>query len=129
MRKYSDYINSIRESLQEQGVGAKDLTFYLLTLSAFNHSEQKEMLLLTHEAELNRADDLIDVLKVIMREYASFMNYEIFQYIVDKYKLDNGEEAFKYPEHLEAYVNRLKIAEFAEINPLLKESTDASKKL
>ena len=104
--------------MQDKGVHAKDLVFYLLTLSAFNHSEQKKVLLLSHEAELEKADDLIDVFKIIMREYASFMNYEIFQCIVKKYNLDNGKEVFKYPEHLEAYVNRLKIIEFANNNPL-----------
>ena len=66
---------------------------------------------------------------MLIKEYASFLNYEIFQLIVDKYQLDNGQEEFKYPDHLKAYVNEHKISEFVEINPLLKDFTDSSKEV
>ena len=127
--KYNNYVNSICESLQAKGIDAKQLGFKLLNLSAFNHSGQKRMLLSTHEAELKRAVDLYDIFSLLTMEYASFLNYEVFQFIVNKYKLDNGQDEFKYPEYLNTYVRKHKISEFIEINPLLKNFTDASKEV
>lgn len=129
IRRYNSYISRIRKCLEAKGVHHRDLCFELLSLSAFNHTDQKQLLLSTHKPELERAVDLYDIFNLLVTQYASFLNYDVFQFLVDKYDLDNGQEEFKYPEHLEAYINRHKIAEFTEINPLLKDFTDASKKL
>jgi stage III sporulation protein SpoIIIAA len=41
IEQYSSYVSYIRECLQENGVSAKDLSSYLMTMSAFSRSEQK----------------------------------------------------------------------------------------
>ena len=110
-------------------MSAKDLCFYLLTISAFNHKEKKLMLLSSHRADLEKAADLYDILGLLSKEYASFLNYNIFQIIVGKYQLNEGQEELKYPEHLAAYINRHKVSEFIEINPFLQKFTKTSKKL
>lgn len=51
---------------------------------------------------------------------------------MNSYKLDQGQEELKYPEHLKAYINKHKIEEFAKINsflnnPLLKNVSASSK--
>lgn len=132
MKRYSSYICCILESLQEKGVTVKSLSFYLLTLSAFNHEKQKPMLLSAHEAELENAVDLRDIFKLLTTQYASFLNYGIFQMIADKYQIENGENRqveLNYPDHLETYVKKLKASEFVKINPLLEKTISASKKL
>ena len=129
--QYSIYVRRIRESLQDKGVTAKDLCANLLNFSAFNHetTEQKRMLISVHKAELDKAVDLYDVFNLISTVYASFLNYDVFQFIVDTYQLDNGQEELKYDEHLEAYLKKHKLSEFIEIKPRLREVTADSSEL
>lgn len=91
-------MKKIRETLQANGVTPKDLCANLMNFSAFNHggTEQKRMLLSTHEAELEKAVDLYDVFNLISKVYASFLNYDVFQFIVDAYQIDHGQEELKY---------------------------------
>ena len=121
----------IRESLQDKGVTAKDLCANLLNFSAFNHetTDPKRMLLSVHKAELDKAVDLYDVFNLISTVYASFLNYDVFQFIVDTYKLDHEQEELKYEEHLKAYLKKHKLSEFIEIKPRLKEVTTDSSEL
>lgn len=129
IRCYTVYQSCIRESLQEKGIPVKDLVSNLLTFSAFNHSEQKRTLLSEHEAELKNTRDLYDVFDLIVKEYTSFMNYELLQFIVENYQLDHGQEELKYPEHLKAYFAKHKISEFIQINPLLEQHSAAATEL
>lgn len=128
---YSRYVSCIRESLQAKGITPKDIRSDLMSVSAFNHTEQKTSLLSAHEAELVKAVDLNDIFDLLVKEYASFLNYEVFQFILDKYRnlIHCGQDEFKYPEHLEAYINKHKISEFIEINPLLEKFTVTLKQL
>lgn len=128
-RRYNSYITLIHECLEAKEVCPRDLAFKLLSLSAFNHTDQKPTLLSSHKTQLEGAADLYGIFSLLITEYASFLNYDIFQFMVDKYLLDNGQEEFKYPDHLKAYLNKHKISEFVKINPLLKDFSDASKKL
>ena len=48
----------------------------------------------------------------LTKHCASFLNYQIFQSIIDAYKLDNGQEDFKYAEHFNTFVDKHKISEF-----------------
>lgn len=106
IKQYSSYVNCIRRALQEKGVTARDLCSDLMSLSAFNHTALKRMLLSSHQTELERAADLNAIFNLLLKEYASFLNYEIFQLMVDQYKIDDDREELKYPDHLEAYINR-----------------------
>ena len=119
--RYSNYVKQIRLALQDNGVTVKDLSETLMDFAAFNVGEEKLMSLSTHIDELEKAVDLHDVFKKIRLEYASFLNYDIFQYIIDTYQIDHGQEELKYPQHLRAYAEKLKLSEFIEINPQLKE--------
>ena len=106
-----------------------DLCSDLMTLTAFNHTRQKRGLLSTKRTELHSATNLNGIFDLLAIEFSSFLNYEVFQYIVDRHHLDNGQEEFQYPQHLKAYLNSHKISEFVEINPLLKDFSDASKEM
>ena len=127
--QYSIYVSSIRECLQAKGVRPVDLCSDLMNLTAFNHTSKKRSLLSSHRTELHNATELNGIFDLIAIEYSSFLNYDVFQWIVDRHHLDNGKEEFQYPQHLKAYLNSHKISEFVEINPLLKDFSDASKEI
>lgn len=128
MGLYSIYVRCIRKALQARDISAKELSSDLLMMSAIDVTdvEKKCMLLSAHRAELERAVDLFDIFNLLTTECASFLNFNIFQFMVDSYKLDPGQEELSYPEHLKAYINKLKIEEFSKINPLLKSFCDPS---
>ena len=127
-KRYSFYVSCVRESLMRQGVSVGNLRTHLLGTTAFNHDEQKRTLVSSHEEELERAEDLNRIFAILLIHYSSFLNYEIFQEMVDKYKVDKNQEELDYPKHLEAYVNKHKISEFVTINPLLTKETDETSK-
>ena len=106
-----------------------DLCSDLMNLTAFNHTRKKRSLLSSHRTELHNATELNGIFDLIAIEYSSFLNYDVFRWIVDRHHLDNGQEEFQYPQHLKAYLNSHKISEFVEINPLLKGFSDASKEM
>ena len=129
IKQYGSYVTSIRRALKTKGVCAKDLSSDLQTVSAFNHAKQKRLLLSAHETELKRSEDLNDVFNLLAKEYASFLNYGIFEYIIETYDIDKDNEKLKYPEKLKAYIKRHKISEFVKINPLLESFVDTSEQL
>ena len=114
--RYSAYIRCIRESLEAKCVSAEDLINYLLTASAFSHTYQQIMPLLTHESDLIKATNMYKIFNFLAKEYASFLNYDIFRFIMNVYSIiDNGQEEFMYPEHLRSYLLRHKLSEFVSI--------------
>jgi hypothetical protein len=133
IEQYTSYVSYIRESLQENGVSAKDLCSYLMTMSAFSHSDQKPTLLSAHRHELEKADDLNTIFNLLAAEYASFLSYDIFRTILRKYQkkcnIPDEQEELKYPKLLKAYLENHKVSEFVEINPLLKKYTATSTEL
>ena len=77
----------IRNSLKAQNVSAKSLCADLVNFSAFDHSVQEVQelnLLSTHETELERASDLDDIFTLLGTEFSSFLNFDIYEYIVNK---------------------------------------------
>ena len=126
VRLFGDYVDRIHDCLQAKGVTTRDLSFKLVKESAFNHSEQKRTLVSGHETELMNTENLQDILQLLYRHYASFLNYDIFQFIVEKYQLDSGQKELQYPEHLTTYIEKHKISEFVKINPHLKKTSDIS---
>ena len=49
--------------------------------------------------------------------------------IAQRYRLNEGQEEFKYPEHLKEYINTHEISDFVKSNPSLLKHTDASKEV
>lgn len=129
IKRFSGYIDCIEEALRAKSITVEDLTFKLQKISAHNNPEKKRTLLSTHKEKLNKASSIKDVLMLIYEEYANFLNYEVFQFIVDKYELNDGRQEFQYPCHLKAYIEKHKISEFVQTNPLLKDFYDDSKEV
>ena len=120
----------MRTILIEKAVSPEGLRSYLLSLPATNRSyEGQNLTLLSNkEAELQKCDSVTDIFNFLTTKCASFLNYDIFQFILKRYNISDDQENLQYPEHIKAYIKKHKISEFAKINPLLK-SKNGSKKL
>lgn len=129
MRKYSLYVRHIRLSLKDKGVSVRDFCSDLLTMPATDLAHQELNPFSSHKAELKKATNLNDIFDLLVTEYASFLDYDIFQSIVDTYQIDHGQEELKYPEHLKLYLEKHKLSEFIEVNPLQKKFTALSAEL
>ena len=129
MRRYLSFVNCVRMSILEKGISAGDLCAYLLALPAFNpdHGELKFTLLSEVSSHLEKATTINGIFNVLNKMYATFLNYEIFQSMVDDFNIDQSQEKLKYPEHLDAYIKMHKLSEFEDVNPLLKKIECGSK--
>jgi len=122
VKQYASYTRCICLAIKEKGLSVSDLKDYLMSLDVFEPEKCE------HFSELEKAET-IDRIFEIVKKYASYLNYEIYQCIVDEFGIDNGQDALKYPEHLKAYIEKHTISELAQIMPIqLCQSTDPSKK-
>ena len=129
MYQYGSYVHCVRTSIIQKGVSAGELCAYLLALPAFDSIKLKLSLLSDIRAELEKATTINGIFNVLNSNYASFINYKIFQRIADDFDIDQDQEKMKYPEYLDAYIKMHKISEFEDINPMLKKVESGSKKM
>ena len=127
---YGSFVDCVRTSIEEKGVTAEALCMYLLSVSAFSTNRQGHTLALLSDkkSELQKATTVIEIFNILITECASFLNYDIFQDILEKYDINADQKELKYSEHLKAYMEKHKISEFAAISPLLN-SRKSSKEL
>lgn len=71
--------------------------------------------------ELIATSTITEIFNLLVTEYSSFLNFDIFEKILKRYKIDAKQEELKYPEQLKIYIEEHKISEFIKINPLLKD--------
>ena len=131
-RRYVSFVNCVRTSIIRKGISAEDLSAYLLALPAFKSDESEvEFFMMLEEVKdkLQQATTVNGIFNILNTKYATFLNYEIFQDMVDDFDLDEGQEKLKYPEHLDIYIEMHKLSEFEEINPMLKKVECGSKKM
>ena len=130
-RRYVSFVNCVRQTILRKGISAGDLSAYLLALPAFKSDKSKLEFFIMSEVkvELEQATTVNNIFNILNTKYATFMNYDIFQDMVDDYDLDEGQEKLKYPEHLDAYIKMHKLSEFEKINSVLKKFDCGSKKV
>ena len=81
MYQYGSYVHCVRTSIIRKGVSAGELCAYLLALPAFDSIKLKLSLLSDIRAELEKATTINGIFNVLNSNYATFINYEIFQRI------------------------------------------------
>lgn len=80
------------------------------------------------DSKLDEAVEIDDIFVLLHKNYASFLNYRIFEALQKRYVADEGQQALLYPELLKAYLERHKIVEFLEVKPTLaKQNKDTQK--
>ena len=135
--RFSSYVNFVRRALQRGGVTARALSTSLLTLPAFDAnpgqpgSDRENIALLAEAREkLEKADSVCDIFITLSSRFlTSFLNYDIYEHMIEEFDLDRSHEKMRYPKHLRAYVEKHKIAEFVAINPRLADVSLSSKEL
>ena len=121
-RCFASFVNYVRKSILQMGISADDLCASLLSLPALKSGESNQQVMLLSEIsdKLEKATTVNGIFNVLNRNYATFLNYEIFLNIAEEYEVDPDHEKMKYPEYLDDYMRMHKLSEFEEINPLLK---------
>ncbi len=135
MVKYASYVDCLRVAVKTEGVTAEDLRSFLLSLPALlsptssKTSEGQQLTLLSDKKnELQRCDSVTAIFDLLNTTCASFLSYDIFQYILKRYKINAEQEELNYPNHIKAYIEKHTISVFTKVNPLLK-SKKGSKEL
>ena len=131
MTQFAHYVSSIIDCVVDRDVGVQRLRAFLLELPTFASGEEENQgrLLSGVEEKLEKAGTIYEIFNLIRKECASFLNYDIYLSIQNKFCSDVKCDDFKYPERLKAYINEHKVKEFFDINSQLEKITEASKKL
>jgi hypothetical protein len=132
-KQYALFVSHIHDALVDIEVSVESLCTYLVRLPALEYDDGKDehKLLYGISDQLEKADTVTKIFGVL-HDYTSFLNYDVYQCILDRYstELPNTDlDAFKYSEKLEAYLHKHKLSEFVELNRGLEKITDSSKKL
>ncbi len=129
--RYASYVKCILTSIEERGISHERLSNYLLSMSAFRTHPGREDLMLFYSLkdDFDGADAMSRIFITLSIEYASFLNPEVFQSMVDEFQLQGREEKLEYMEHFWPYMHRHKISEFMEVNPLSAAGNEKAKKL
>ena len=126
-KKFSSYVDQIRLSIKRKGVTASELSSYLLPQSAYDYDSDNFKLLSEKKVEFECAENVDKVFNLLVYEYCSFLNINIFEDLVKDYKLDEGQEELKYPAYLQKFIKEHTIAEIIYVDSKPVELTNASK--
>ena len=129
VKQYNDFAFCVCKSVHSNGdVSVEDLRSYLLNMPAFDHDNQQVMLLSDVKNELQEAATIHAIFDFLSVRFASFLNYDVFKSIVQKFGNDKDHQNLEnYTARLEEYVNKHKISEFFDINPALKKYDKTAK--
>ena len=121
LTNYGCFITGIRQSIIDQNISPVDFRYFLLNLNALDHDSEVKLLsdIGNELKELTTVTDMFEYLTI--HKFISFLNYDIIECIIDKYGSDEDRREMEaYVVKVKAFVNKHKLAEFAEINPALK---------
>ncbi len=122
-------MDCLRGEIEEKGVTPEELRLFLLNLPVSSNSNSSKRQKLTLLSD-NQQHDLekcatITAIFTFLRKCTSFLNYDIYQSLVENYNISIDQEKMKYPDHLKDFIEKHSIEEFAKINPQLKTKTDS----
>ena len=124
---FANYTFCVQQSLQEKNVEVDSICDYLLGFTSDNHSIA--LLSGARRAKLEEANSISKIFRFLKGECTSFLNYNIFECLIEHFQLDRDQEYLKYPDKLKKYVKKQRISEFIEIKPALSKYTDDTMKL
>lgn len=108
VKQYASYVHCIRALIVDRGITVSELRSFLLSLEAFQSGHNVQCKLLSGvEEKLEEASTIYQILDIVTKDCASFLDFEIYQCIVDQYEFDNGQNALKYSQHLKDYIEYL----------------------
>ena len=127
--QFANYVCCIRIHLEEKPVDIEDFSQYIQSLPGYECGGDKLMLLSSRRDELSKANTFIKIF-IILQECTSFLNYQLFEYIIDTYIIERNSLAkLDYPSKLHKYLEELKISEFILLKPILANISDDNMRL
>ena len=129
-KAYSDYTDCVAVSLHKKNVNVHRLKSFSLNLYVGNDEHNLMPLSSKRGAEdkINQFDNVYGVISALCK-FTSFLNFNVFEQLINKFEIDKTQEELKYPEKLRQYVEKHTVSEFMEIHPVLNQYTDDTKKL
>ena len=124
---FANYTFSVQQLLQEMNIDVASIRDYLIGYTSNDHSIA--LLSGAKRAKIKEADSISKIFHFLKEECTSFLNYAIFERLIERFKLDKNHEDLKYREKLEKYVRKHSISEFIETKPALSKYTDDTTKL
>lgn len=117
--RYDFYVDIILDTLNKKGITAEVLRVFVLDLPAGANSSDVNNLkcLCEVKKDLQKASTVSGIFFVLKSRFSSFLDYEIFEFIREKFCLDCTDEKINYPAHLVTYLKKHRIVEFMKICP------------
>lgn len=115
--KYASYVDSLRAAIEKKKISVDNFRSYLLSMPA--SSDEKLTLFSDVKSELKKRTTITDIFDFLKTEYASFLDYEIFDDICTHYKV---KVTLKYGILLKQYAEKHKITELANRFPQLNKT-------
>lgn len=125
-RRYAWYVDILRERIKAKKINVDELCGFIENLAEFDSNKNEEQLKVAKD-KLRSAETMCRVFRTISEHCASFLDFEIFEAIRERYGIEQDDDHLRYADHVRAYVEKHKISEFFTINPRLeKKCVDAS---
>lgn len=122
-KKYASFVSCLCDHVIKKCVDTTDLYLHLVNLPAFKSecNYETHYLFASVSRELGEAKTITEIFCILSEKCTNFLNCDIFQDIMEHYKISIDCEELNYMEHLKEYLNKHKVSEFVRINPKLKE--------
>lgn len=85
MTRYASFVSCLCDSIEEAGVTVPRLRTFILNLPAFKEHHGELKVFGEIDCEIKKACKINDIFDVLSSKYASYLNYEIFQSILEKF--------------------------------------------
>ena len=121
MKKYTAFTSSLLSDVIND-VSVKRLRLFLNDLPVFKDSEHPSPDFLPRDikVKLEKAECIEDVF-LILGDISSYLNYDIFQSILQQFCSNSTDEALNYAEHFKNYIDKHNVQEFIKIDPKLEK--------
>ena len=127
--RFGNYKRCIRKYLETKPVDIVDFCDFIKGLPVYECHGTKLTRFSSQDCEsLMNMRDYIKVFGMLDK-VTSFLNYHLLEYVIDEYKIERKNEELKYPDHLNKYIEDLKITEFIIIKHIEENLLDATKQL
>ena len=122
LTQFADYVDCIREYLTDHKK-VEDVCFYLSQLPCSSKSKVTLFESSTRDKLLGATS--FSVAFNILTDYTSFLNYHLFEKIIDKYiPIRDRQQQLEYPLYLRKYFNEHRVSEFSLLEPVLAKISD-----
>ena len=132
IQRFAAFIYSLSVEVEKKGVAVHNLRLFLRSLPIYDYScEQPNISYLSDDVmvELEKAESIADIFTVL-GNYFSYLNYGIYQSILQKFCCDQINDDLKYAEEFKKYIEKHNVKEFVKTDPKLeKYCTEESSEL